>query len=286
MTEVGWEGDPVGAITVADDTDSDDPAIRKLTAPAQDDVDMGPSWSPNGKQLAFLRFSYEGSAIYRVNVDGSGLRRLVGGSDIGSFGAPVWGPRSTNLITFVDHNDNCIHVVSPDGSNRRQVLCPKGRDGTPRAIQGLQWFPDGKHLLVCTYWDASVPANVRKVDVATGNPVAGFVRAMPGADQRFARRPATRAEERQEGRPCPGRRHWNKPVPDRRHQPGVLGRWQAGGFQKEVSNLLHPLFVIDTDGSDARQITPPPATANRSISGRCRPAPTTSRSSVNWRTAG
>lgn len=258
MTEVGWEGEPNGGIAVIDDTDDTTyPPDRRLTIPPQGDIDMGPSWSPTGKQLAFLRFSYEGNAIYRINVDGSGLRRLVGGTEIDSFGAPVWGPRSTNLIAFVDQNGPCINVMSPDGSNQRAVLCPKGEDGTPRATQGLQWFPDGKHLLVCTYWDGSVPANVQKVDLATGN-----TRLLAS----FAQCPV-RVGISPNGRQLALENDKAVHVLDvatgtsRFLTAGTSPVFSADGrkvaFQKEVSNLFHPLFVIDTDGSNARQITPP-----------------------------
>jgi Tol biopolymer transport system component len=254
LTEVDWTGRPEGGIAVIDDTDH--PTVRTLTVPPQHDIDRGPSWSPTGKQLAFLRFSMLGSAIYRINVDGSGLERLVGGDEIDLFGEPVWGPRSTNLIAFVDGNESCIYVISPDGSNQREVLCPRSPDGAPRGVQGMQWFPDGKHLLVCMP-GGSVPADVHQVEVATGSTrlLASFEQcpvqisiSPDGSQLALENDDAVHLLDVATGT-------------SRFLTDGTRPVFSADGskvaFQKEVNNFFHPLFIIDTDGGNARQITPP-----------------------------
>lgn len=264
LTEVNWGGEPEGGIAMIDDADN--PTIRRLTNPPQDvhAVDFAPSWSPSGKQLVFHRSSMsdnEAYGIYRVNVDGSNLKRLVG-SPSDFIGPPKWGPRSTNLIAFVSDsaaNSICASVMSPDGSNRRDVLCPKGSDGTPRQIHELQWFPDGKHLLVCTA-RPGYPSNVRKVEVATGK--ARLLASLDLCPSRISISPNGKQLALEDNEAV----HILDVATNARRfltagtSPVFSADSKKIAFQKKViADRFYPLVVIDADGSNARQITPPQA---------------------------
>jgi TolB protein len=67
---------------------ADGSGLRRLTSdPVR--ADSGPSWSPDGKQIAFFGASGGRSRIYVMNADGSGLRRLTAAHlDLD----PVWSP--------------------------------------------------------------------------------------------------------------------------------------------------------------------------------------------------
>ncbi len=247
LTGVEWTGEPAGGISVDDDTDDAGNAIRSLTAPPEGAVDYWPSWSPDGSQLVFLRFDYTGPALYRVDADGGNLTRLVGGTDIDSFGtAPLWGPRGANLIAFVDNNDSCAYVMSPDGGNRRQVSCP----GEVR-----QWFPDGRHLLVSVR-SPDDSTELRRVDVATGGATSlGSLASWPA---RVSISPDGERIALDDG---------SDAIDVLDVATGVRRFLTAGrspvfsadggriAFQKTVGTS-HPLFVIDADGGNARQVTP------------------------------
>lgn len=261
MGQVNWGGEPEGGIAVVDD--ADDPSVRQLTSPPQDvyATDLAPSWSPNGKQLVFLRWSQsetEPYAIYRVDVDGSNLEPVIASQDF--IEAVEWGPRSTNLIAFVVNpsGGNCVSVVSPDGSNRRDVLCPKGSDGTPRDISSLQWFPDGKHLLVCTARPGN-PSNLRKLAVATGH--ASLLASLERCPAALDISPDGKQIAWQG-------RNDNINLLDvatrtsRFLTAGTSPVFSADGkqvaFRKEVTaGEFYPLFVIGIDGSNPQQVTPP-----------------------------
>jgi Tol biopolymer transport system component len=56
--------------------------------------DAWPSWAPDGRRLAFARETASGSAIYAVNVDGTGLRRVTRQTQSLDT-QPAWSPRAT-----------------------------------------------------------------------------------------------------------------------------------------------------------------------------------------------
>jgi hypothetical protein len=97
--------------------------------------DWGPTWSPDGTQIAFSRrqASFAGD-IYVMNADGSGLKRLT---DDGSNDAnPAWSPDGSK-IAF--ERNGAIYVMNADGS-AVQPLTSGGSDFDPT------WSPDGSRI--------------------------------------------------------------------------------------------------------------------------------------------
>ena len=93
-------------------------APRRLTTdPANG---MHPSWSPDGKRLAFMSWRNGRTEIFTMNADGSDQKTLVS-MDRGDAIDPRWSPDGSR-IAFV-------HM--PDGMNgRAAVLCIVNADGT------------------------------------------------------------------------------------------------------------------------------------------------------------
>src|SRR6476620_7423640 len=52
-------------------------AIRELTSPPNDVVDEEPTWSPNGKRVAFQRTESGTTAVYLIGANGRGEHRLL-----------------------------------------------------------------------------------------------------------------------------------------------------------------------------------------------------------------
>jgi Tol biopolymer transport system component len=75
-------------------------------------------WSPDGRRIAF----WDDFAIYVVNADGSGLRRLTRNA----FEGPGWSPDGRKLI-FVRSAD--LWVMNADGSGQRNLTRTQRGDG-------------------------------------------------------------------------------------------------------------------------------------------------------------
>jgi len=109
------------------------------------------SWSPDAKRIAFVRgFAKHDaygsaqnprSAIYVINIDGTGLRRLTPPRRSVETTSPAWSPDGHN-IAFVEHSctaTNCFdrhYVMRADGTNVKWL----------KQLDGTYWFwlPNGR----------------------------------------------------------------------------------------------------------------------------------------------
>jgi Tol biopolymer transport system component len=101
----------------------------------------GPSWSPNGKKIAFMALNGTNSPrkIFTINSDGTDLTHVI---DLATGQPPIWSPdgkkllfANTQQLEYV--NDYALYTVSPDGTDLRQLT-------TPAYLRGWSWSPDGK----------------------------------------------------------------------------------------------------------------------------------------------
>jgi Tol biopolymer transport system component len=147
--------------------------------------DFSPSWSPNGRAIAFTRISFSGavSGVFRIGPDGRGQRRVSAGGDY-AYGAS-WSPDGTRIayatfdlaavvrILVARADGTAAHVVatfqdereppatflswSPDGawvayvdSMGDLLAAPSAGDGPQRLISHgatqPAWSPDGRHI--------------------------------------------------------------------------------------------------------------------------------------------
>jgi hypothetical protein len=98
---------------------------------------FAPSWSPDGRKLAFVRQNSRNGQpdIYLVRRNGRGLRRLTyrGGY------RPAWSPDGKR-IAFIRDGD--IYVVRTDGRRLRRLVDEVGPDetyGLGRQVDSLDW---------------------------------------------------------------------------------------------------------------------------------------------------
>jgi TolB protein len=109
-----------------------------------------PAFSPDGKRLVFVRL---GSGLFRVNLDGTGLKRLTSGAR-DSF--PVWSPDGRRIAFLRPYRTQwTVHIMPASGGKARRLpLAPPA--GRP------SWSADGKTLLLPT------AADISTVDARTG----------------------------------------------------------------------------------------------------------------------
>lgn len=123
--------------------DADGSNRRRLTHSGEG-LDYNPSWSPDGKRIAFRTTRGESppgvdlSNIFVINTDGSGERELTTPENGHGGLFPAWSPDG-ELIAF---SNGGINLIRPDGTERRRI----GLEGD----ECTTWSPDSSRILVCS----------------------------------------------------------------------------------------------------------------------------------------
>lgn len=95
-------------------------------------ADHSPTWSPDGRQIAFHSNRFSDTDIYVMNTDGRNVRRITEG---GKDWRPRWSPDGKQIM-FIRGFDE-IYTMNPDGSDIRYIT-----NGF-----GPEWSPDGQQLV-------------------------------------------------------------------------------------------------------------------------------------------
>jgi len=112
---------------------------RQLTD--MDGNEYVPSWSPDGKKIAFIsQLSAGQPIIYTINVDGSDPKSLTDNSSQAYM--PVWSPDNKQIVfTSNRSGTNYIYVMNADGSAVRELV----NQGIHN--WGARWSPDGGKIV-------------------------------------------------------------------------------------------------------------------------------------------
>jgi TolB protein len=122
---------------------------------------MSPSWSPDGKQLAYVSFEGKNSAIYIQNIFTGTRERVASNPGINS--APAWSPDGTRLaMTLSKDGDPEIFVMHLGSKNLLRVTTNRSIDTEP------SWSPDGRMLVFTS--DRGGSPQIYRVSAAGGNP--------------------------------------------------------------------------------------------------------------------
>ena len=135
--------------------------LKRLTR-TRDINEVLPTWSPNGRRIAFqagLRDSPD-QDIYKMRAGGKGVKRLT--TEAGSDGAPAWSPDGRQ-IAFQTNRPSTdgfdVWVMNANGSGQRAVTRLPNNEGEP------SWSPDGTRLAISS--SVFVPAVGIQDDIFT-----------------------------------------------------------------------------------------------------------------------
>ncbi|WP_044011859.1 Tol-Pal system beta propeller repeat protein TolB [Legionella massiliensis] len=101
---------------------------------------MSPTWSPDGRQIAYVSFEKKKAQIFTVSVE-TGKRRLL--TDFtGINSAPAWSPDGNNMAVVLSKGGSPkIYSVDLTSGNMKQLTFGEAIDTEPR------YSPDGRSLL-------------------------------------------------------------------------------------------------------------------------------------------
>jgi Tol biopolymer transport system component len=92
----------------------------KLMVSRSDQWDTNPSWSPDGKRIAFARNRYGINAIFVMDADGTNVQQLTEhvGRHAGGDANPTWSPDGKRIAFSSErYGDSEIFVMDSDGTN-------------------------------------------------------------------------------------------------------------------------------------------------------------------------
>ena len=120
-----------------------------------------PSWSPDGKRIAFVSHRDEKGKydIYVMDADGKNQQRLT--ENPGYDRDPSWSPNGERIAFVSDRDGNKeIYLMDADGKNQRRLTRNPSPDTNP------SWSPDGQRIVFVSHRDGNYEIYVMNADGA------------------------------------------------------------------------------------------------------------------------
>lgn len=116
-------------------------------------INTSPSYSPDGRNIAFMSDRTGSAHIYVMKADGTNVTRITSGP--GSYTTPSWSPKN-NFIAFTKTSSGefGIGIMKPDGSESRVIT-------TGYLVEGPSWAPNGTTLMFTRVFPATRSSQYR-----------------------------------------------------------------------------------------------------------------------------
>jgi len=136
------------------------------------DAIYSPTWSPDGRKIAFVGLKEGHSKLYICDVDGKNLREVLGGKY--AVRDPSWSPDGTRIVFATDEGPDTdvkrlifgkLRIAILDVGGRKVTVLPnqRGMNISP------QWGPGGSTIVFVS--DRIGIPNIFRMDLATGETV-------------------------------------------------------------------------------------------------------------------
>jgi tricorn protease-like protein len=139
----------------------DGSGFKNLTGSGRVPIDEDPTWSPDGRKIAFARSNFNDLPdIFVMNADGTGVVQLTESGHYLSYEqsyAPAWSPDGSKIAFLGIRNlQTAIYVMNADGKEVRRIVDDVYGGNRPA------WSPDGRQIAFVN-WEG-----IKTVDIQTG----------------------------------------------------------------------------------------------------------------------
>jgi WD40-like Beta Propeller Repeat len=142
VTVATARGRTIGWLVVSSLSGKDKRPLTKPLGGAERRSDYIPTWSPDGSQVAFARWTPKQVALMVVKDDGTGLHRVAVIGHKGWVNRILWSPDGVRLSYFV--SNAAIYVASAAGSGQKRIAVQPRKPYGFLSLFG--WTVDGRRV--------------------------------------------------------------------------------------------------------------------------------------------